>query len=132
VTVLGWVAAWIRSREEASALIEIVFELAVLAFIAAGILYLVQQWGNQRRPAPGLPGAIEAPPEARWRAIHSGTADERTQVQIVLRGGQRDQVWDRRTCAVISNLDPDYDRLLFNALEDARSRAALLNGLRDE
>jgi hypothetical protein len=53
-------------------------------------------------------------------------------VLIVLRGGERDQIWDRRTCAVISNLDPDYDRLLFNALEDARARAALLNNMRDE
>jgi hypothetical protein len=112
--------------------IRIVFELAVLVCIVAGILYLARQWDNQRRSATGVPGAIEAPPAARWRAIHSGTPDERTEVQIVLRGGDRDQIWDRRTCAVISNLDPDYDRLLYNALEDARTRAALLNGMRDE
>ena len=113
-------------------MIGIVFELAVLVCIAAGILYLARQWDNQRRSSTGLHSAIEAPPGARWRAIHTGTADEQTQVQIVLRGGDRDQVWDRRTCAVISNLDPDYDRLLFNALEDARSRAALLNGMRED
>jgi hypothetical protein len=111
--------------------IRIVFELAVLACIAGGILYLARQW-DQRRSVPAIPGAIEAPPAARWRAIHSGTPDERTEVLLVLRGGDRDQIWDRRTCAVISNLDPDYDKLLFNALEDARSRAALLNGMRDE
>jgi hypothetical protein len=113
-------------------MIRIVVELVLLACIAAGVLYLARQWDNQRRPVTRVPGAIEAPPGARWRAIHTGTADERTEVQIVLRGGERDQVWDRRTCAVISNLDPDYDRLLFNALEDARSRAALLNGMQDE
>lgn len=113
-------------------MIRIVFELAVLACIVTGILYLARQWDNQRRPVVGVPGAIEAPAAARWRAVHYGTADERTEVQIVLRGGDRDQIWDRRTCAVISNLDPDYDKLLFNALEDARTRAALLNGMRDE
>jgi hypothetical protein len=111
--------------------IRIVAELVLLACIAAGILSLARQW-DQRRTVPRLPGAIEAPPGARWRAIHTGTPDERTEVQIVLRSGERDQIWDRRTCAVISNLDPDYDRLLFNALEDARSRAALLNGMQDE
>jgi hypothetical protein len=109
-----------------------VVELAVLGCIAAGIVYLVRQWDNQRRSVPGARSAIEAPPGARWRAIHTGTADERTEVQVVLRDGDRGQIWDRRTCAVISNLDPDYDRLLFNALEDARSRAELLNNLRDE
>jgi hypothetical protein len=113
-------------------MIRIVLEFAVLACILAGILYLARQWDNQRRPVADVPGAIEAPPGARWRAIHSGTPDERTEVLIVLRGGERDQIWDRRTCAVISNLDPDYDRLLFNALEDARARAALLNNMRDE
>jgi hypothetical protein len=112
-------------------MIRVVFEFAVLACILAGILYLARQ-RDQRRPLVGLPGAIEAPPAARWRAIHSGTPDERTEVQIVLRGGERNQIWDRRTCAVISNMDPDYDRLLFNALEDARARAALLNGMREE
>jgi hypothetical protein len=112
-------------------MIRIVFELVVLACIAAGILYLARQW-DQRRTVTGTPAALDAPAGSRWRAIHIGTADERTEVQIVLRGGDRDQIWDRRTCAVISNLDPDYDRLLFNAVEDARTRAELLNGLRDE
>jgi hypothetical protein len=112
--------------------ITIVPEFAILACIAAVILYLARQWNNQGRSVAGIPGAIEAPPGARWRAVHSGTPDERTEVLIVLRGGERDQMWDRRTCAVISNLDPDYDRLLFNALEDARARAALLNNMRDE
>jgi hypothetical protein len=113
-------------------MIRIVLEFAVLLCIISGILYLARQWDDQRRPVTRVPGAIDAPPGARWRAIHTGTADERTEVLIVLRGGERDQVWDRRTCAVISNLDPDYDRLLFNALEDARSRAALLNGMQEE
>jgi len=111
--------------------IRVVFEVAILMCIVAGILYLTRQWG-QGRSVSGVPRAIEAPPGARWRAVHAGTADERTEVQIVLRDGDRGQVWDRRTCAVISNLDPDYDRLLFNALEDARSRAVLLNNLREE
>lgn len=66
-------------------MIRIVFELAVLACIAGGILYLARQW-DQRRPPAAPPGAIEAPAGARWRAVHSGTADERTEVQIVLRG----------------------------------------------
>jgi hypothetical protein len=125
----------VRLRAEGNRVIRIVFELVVLICIAAGLLYLARQWDAQRRPVSGRRdalSALDAPPEARWRAIHAGTADERTEVQIVLRGGDRDQVWDRRTCAVISNLDPDYDRLLFNALEDARTRAELLNGLRDE
>ncbi len=112
-------------------MIRIVFELAVLACIVAGVLQLARQW-DQRRSTAALPGAIEAPAAARWRAVHSGTPDEQTEVLLVLRGGDRDQIWDRRTCAVISNLDPDYDKLLFNALEDARTRAALLNGMRDE
>lgn len=112
-------------------MIRIVIELAVLMCIAGGILYLARQW-DQRRSVAAAPRALEAPPGSRWRAVHAGTADERTEVQIVLRDGDRGQIWDRRTCAVISNLDPDYDRLLFNALEDARSRAALLNNLREE
>jgi hypothetical protein len=116
-------------------MIRIVFEVVVLMCIAGGILYLARQW-DLRRPVAGrhdalsAHSALQAPPEARWRAVHTGTADERTEVQIVLRAG--DRIWDRRTCAVIANLDPDYDRLLFNALEDARTRAELLNGLRDE
>jgi hypothetical protein len=112
--------------------IGIVFELAVLVGIAAGIVLLVRQWDSRRPSVTSAHRAIEAPPGARWRAIHTGTADERTEVQIVLRDGDRGQIWDRRTCAVISNLDPDYDRLLFNALEDARSRAALLNTMQEE
>jgi hypothetical protein len=111
--------------------IRIVLDLAVLSAIVIGVLYLAWQ-RDQRRSTAAPPGAIEAPAAARWRAIHSGTPDERTEVLLVLRGGDRDQIWDRRTCAVISNLDPDYDKLLFNALEDARTRAALLNGMRDE
>jgi len=112
--------------------IRIVVELVVLGCIVAGIVSLARQWDPRRQSLTGPHRALDAPAGARWRAIHTGTPDERTEVQIVLRGGDRDQVWDRRTCAVISNLDPDYDRLLFNALEDARSRAALLNGMQDE
>jgi hypothetical protein len=41
-------------------------------------------------------------------------------------------VWDRRSCDLIDNLDPDYDKRVYNAMEDARARAALLNSLRDQ
>jgi hypothetical protein len=48
---------------------------------------------------------------------------------VVLRSGPDGQVWDRRSCAIITNTDPAYDKLLYNAMEDARQRATLLNSL---
>jgi hypothetical protein len=106
--------------------IRIVFELAVLLGIVAGVLYLARQFDRQR----GGGRILEPPPEAMWRAVHHGTPDERTEVQILLRSGPN-EIWDRRTCATIENANPDYDRLLFNALEDAKARADLLNRMRE-
>lgn len=107
-------------------MIRIVLELVVLLCIVGGVLYLARQVDLQRRGAQPL----EPPPEASWHAVHHGTSDERTEIQIVLRTAPN-QIWDRRTCATVDNADPDYDRLLFNALEDARARADLLNRMRD-
>lgn len=107
-------------------MIRIVVELLVLLCIIGGVLYLARQFDRQR---PGN-RALLAPPDATWRAVHHGTADERTEIQLVLLQVP-DTVWDRRTFGSIDNGDPDYDRLLFNGLEDARARAALLNQLRD-
>jgi hypothetical protein len=111
--------------------IRIVVELGVLVGIVAAVLYLARQWDNRRRSVIGSSALVEPPADAVWRATHHGNARDQTEVQIILRGAAN-EVWDRRTCAVIENQDPDYDKLLFNAMEDAKSRAALLNGMRDE
>ena len=113
-------------------MIRIVFELVVLACIAGGVLYLARQVVVRRRPGSGSRALAEPPAEATWRATHHGTPDEQTEVQIILVVPGTKDVWDRRTCAVIANRDPDYDKLVFNALEEAKSRAYLLNRMRDE
>lgn len=114
-------------------MIRIVFELFVLLLIVGAVLYLARLWDTQRRPVnPVALRTLPTPPEATWHATHHGTADDRTEVLVELRSAQPGQVFDRRTCTVIANQDPDYDRLLYNAIEDARNRAALLNSMREE
>ena len=114
-------------------MIRIVFELFVLLLIIGGALYVARLWDNQRRAVGTGPSrALPAPPDATWHASHHGTADDRTEVLVELRSAASAQVFDRRTCTVIANQDPDYDRLLYNAIEDARSRAALLNSMRGD
>ncbi len=113
------------------------FELVVLLLIVAGLLYAARQRDSRRsglfrrRRADQLPAAnLAATPEASWEATHYGTARETTEVAVLLRGPGRADIWDRRTCAVIDNRDPDYDKLLYNAMEEARLRAGLLNSMR--
>jgi len=108
--------------------IRLVVEGLLLLLIVAGVLYAARQIDG-RRVAGGSPRALSAPPTARWQAVHAGTTDQRTEVSVVLRSPDSGQVWDQRLCATIGNQDPDYDRLLYNAMEDARQRAVLLNGM---
>ena len=110
----------------------IVVELFVLLLIVAGVLYLARQVDVRRSLGGGTQRALTAPPNARWQAVHAGTTDQRTEVSVVLRAPDSGQVWDQRLCAVIPNQDPDYDKLFYNAMEDARQRAQLLNGMRDD
>jgi hypothetical protein len=63
--------------------------------------------------------------------MHFGNERNQTEVLVVLTVPDHHDVWDRRVCAVLDNQDPEYDRHFYNALEDAKSRAALLNSLRD-
>ncbi|HTZ43892.1 MAG TPA: hypothetical protein VMB79_08500 [Jatrophihabitans sp.] len=108
----------------------LIAEFAVLLAIVVGLLYLARQV-DVRRSLSNPRRALTAPPSARWQAVHAGTADQRTEVSVVLRSPDSADVWDQRVCAVIANQDPEYDRLLYNAVEDARQRAQLLNGLRE-
>jgi hypothetical protein len=49
---------------------------------------------------------------------------------LVLLDGDTNRVWDRRSFARLGNQDTDYDKRFYNAMEDARARAALLNSQR--
>ncbi|MEO6702914.1 MAG: hypothetical protein ABI140_18805 [Jatrophihabitantaceae bacterium] len=114
-------------------MVRIVAELVVLLLIVAGLLYLARQWDRHQSVGSVLaPQALQAPADASWQAAHYGTAQDETEIVVVLRSPASRQVWDRRTCGLIANQDPDYDRKLYNAMADARSRAFLLNGLREE
>jgi len=63
--------------------------------------------------------------------MHIGNEKNQTEVLVVLQVPGGTDVWDRRICTVIENPDPEYDKRLYNAIEDARSRASLLNSMRD-
>ncbi|CAN5471167.1 hypothetical protein BH10ACT8_BH10ACT8_26290 [soil metagenome] len=104
----------------------ILLEVGVLAAVVVGLLSMARRLDALRR---GYTRELSPPADATWTAVHRGTADEHTEVMVVLRSGPDGQVWDRRSCAIITNTDPAYDKLLYNAMEDARQRATLLNSL---
>lgn len=108
----------------------IVLELIVLAAIVGGLLYFARQWDSQRRSIS--PGAVplQAPPDSTWQVRHIGTENDQTEILLVLRDHDTNRVWDRRSFTVIDNKDTDYDKQFYNAMEDARARAALLNSQR--
>ena len=113
-------------------MVRIVIEAIILCLILVALVSLSRRWSGQRgaqQPSPAI--AAEAPAEALWRARHVGNEKNQTEVLVVLQVPGGTDVWDRRICALIENQDPDYDKRLYNAIEDARSRAALLNSMRD-
>jgi hypothetical protein len=95
------------------------------------LLWLARRWSGLRGAHHPSPAIAAAPTEALWRAMHVGNENNQTEVLVVLQVSGETDAWDRRTCTVIDNQDPDYDKRLYNAMEDARSRAALLNSMRD-
>ena len=109
----------------------LIVELILLSLIVIGLFALARRLPALRDAAHPSLTAAAAPPEALWRALHVGNEKNQTEVVVVLQVSGAVEIWDRRTCAVIDNQDPDYDKRLYNAIEDARSRATLLNGLRD-
>jgi hypothetical protein len=109
----------------------ILIELIVLCLIVAAVVSLSRLWTGQRRARYPSPAITNAPAAALWRAMHVGNEKNQTEVLVVLQVPGGTDVWDRRSCAVIENHDPDYDKRLYNAMEDARSRAVLLNSMRD-
>ncbi len=111
-------------------MIRIVVEFVILCLIVGAVVSVSSRWIGQRgaRPSPAI---AQAPPDALWRAMHVGNEKNQTEVLVVLQMPGGTDVWDRRICTVIENQDPEYDKRLYNAMEDARSRAELLNSLRD-
>ena len=107
----------------------IVVEVILLCLIVIALLSLARRWTALRGVTH--PSLAAAPPEASWRAMHVGNEKNQTEVLVVLQVPGGADIWDRRTCAIIDNQDPEYDKRLYNAIEDARSRATLLNGMRD-
>ena len=107
----------------------IVMEVIILFLWA--VVWLSRRWSGLRRAQHPSPAIAAAPTEALWRAMHVGNENNQTEVLVVLQVPGGTNVWDRRICTVIENQDPDYDKRLYNAMEDARSRAELLNGMRD-
>ncbi len=110
----------------------IVIEVIILCLILGALVSLSRRWSGQRgalHPSPAI--ATKAPTEALWRAMHIGNEKNQTEVLVVLQVPGGTDVWDRRICTVIENQDPEYDKRLYNAMEDARSRASLLNSMRD-
>ena len=110
----------------------IIVEVTLLCLIVIALISLARRWTALRGVLhPSLAAAAQAPPAALWRALHVGNEKNQTEVLVVLQVPGGAEVWDRRICAIIDNQDPDYDKRLYNAIEDARSRATLLNGMRD-
>jgi hypothetical protein len=109
----------------------IIIEVIILCLILGAVVSLSLRWSGQRGAQHPSPAIANAPTEALWRATHVGNEKNQTEVLVVLQVPGGTDVWDRRTCAVIDNQDPEYDKRLYNAMEDARSRAALLNSMRD-
>lgn len=62
---------------------------------------------------------------ARWKAVNVGQ-DGRTTVLVALTT-RRDRVLESRALLSLSDVDPDYDSMLLEAMAQARSRAAVLN-----
>jgi hypothetical protein len=109
----------------------IVIEIVILCLILGALVSVSRRWSGQREAQHLSPAIANAPTEALWRAVHVGNEKNQTEVLVVLQVPGGTDVWDRRICTVIENQDPEYDKRLFNAMEDARSRAALLNSMRD-
>jgi hypothetical protein len=109
----------------------IVIEVIILCLFLWAAVSLSRRWSGQRRAQHPSPAIGTAPTEASWRATHVGTEKNQTEVLVVLQVPGETDVWDRRICTVIDNQDPDYDKRLYNAMEDARARAELLNSMRD-
>ena len=109
----------------------IVIEVIILCLFLWAAVSLSRRWSGLRRAQYQSPAITTAPTDALWRATHVGNEKNQTEVFVVLQVQGGTHVWDRRICTVIENQDPDYDKLLYNAMEDARSRAELLNGMRD-
>ncbi|MDQ1730363.1 MAG: hypothetical protein QOK10_522 [Pseudonocardiales bacterium] len=111
----------------------LLFEVIVLALIVAAGMHFVRQLGDHVRGRNAGPvESLVAPPGSTWHAVNHGTAKEQTEILVVLLDPGSNRVWDRRSCDLIDNRDPDYDKRVYNAMEDARARAALLNSLRDQ
>jgi hypothetical protein len=108
----------------------IVLELVILVLIVGGLLYFARQWDAQRRAAGPSALPLQAPPDATWQVRHVGNDRDQTEILLVLRDHDTNRVWDRRSFTAIENQDPDYDKRFYNAMEDARARAALLNSQR--
>ena len=109
----------------------IVIEVIILFLILGALVSLARLWSGQRGAQHPSPAIATAPTETLWRAMHVGNEKNQTEVLVVLQVPGGTDVWDRRICTVIENQDPEYDKRLYNAMEDARSRAALLNSMRD-
>jgi hypothetical protein len=109
----------------------IVIEVITLCLILGALVALSRSLSGRRGAQHPSPAIANAPTEALWRAMHVGNEKDQTEVLVVLQVPGGIHVWDRRTCTVIENLDPEYDQRLYNAMEDARSRASLLNSMRD-
>ena len=109
----------------------IVIEVIILCLFLWAVVWLSRRWSGLRRAQHQSPAIAPAPTDALWRATHVGNEKNQTEVLVVLQVPGGTNVWDRRICTVIENQDPDYDKRLYNAMEDARSRAELLNGMRD-
>jgi hypothetical protein len=109
---------------------EFVFDVVVLALILGALLYFARQLQGRRSSLDATVLPLQAPPDAAWQVRHLGTDDDQTEILLVLRDHDTNRVWDRRSFMKIDNQDPDYDKRFYNAMEDARARAVLLNSQR--
>jgi len=111
--------------------IRIVLEVIILCLFLWAVVSLSRRWDGLGRAQHPSPAIAAAPTEALWRAMHVGNENNQTEVLVILQVPGGTDVWDRRILSVIENQDPDYDKRLYHAMEDARSRAELLNSMRD-
>lgn len=112
-------------------MIRIVLEVIILCLFLWAVVWLSRRWNGLRRAQHPSSAIAAAPTDALWRAMHVGNENNQTEVLVILQVPGGTDVWDRRIFTVIENQDPDYDKRLYNAMEDARSRAELLNSMRD-
>ena len=112
-------------------MIRIVFEVIILCLFLWAIIWLSRRQSGLRRAQYPSSAIAAAPTDALWRAMQVGNENNQTEVLVILQVPGGTDVWDRRIFTVIENQDPDYDKRLYNAMEDARSRAELLNSMRD-